>query len=449
MKKVFQDTAFLKTLWLLAVPITLQSFITSSLNLVDNMMVGTLGEAAIASVGLANQYIFIFTLCLMGINAGASVFMSQLWGKQELKGIKTFLGLDLTVGLVASSFFALGAFLFPESIMRILSKDIEVIKLGAEYLRMVAISCLFMNFTQGYSAALRSTEQTKIPMLASLIGVLGNAFLNWVFIFGNLGAPKMGVRGAALATTLARVIEMVFIVSVIYFTQNKVAAHFKELLSFNLEKVRVYFKTSWSVIVNELIFSIGLTFYSIAYARIGTGAVATMQIATTLNNMFMIFLIGIATAAAIMIGNSIGAGKEERARTYSKHVGKLTPVVGVVLGVVIWFLAPTIVGFFKVTPETYKDTIFVLRIIALFLPLRAFNMVMIVGVFRGGGDTLYSMLVQAGTIWLYSVPLAFIGAILLKFPVYGVFFLVCTEDVIKIIFELGRLKSGKWLKKLV
>nr|WP_330401007.1 MATE family efflux transporter [Sporanaerobium hydrogeniformans] len=427
----------------------MQSFITSSLNLVDNMMVGNLGEASIAAVGLANQYIFIFTLCLMGVNAGASVFMSQLWGKQELKGIKTFLGVDMTVGFMASLLFGIGAFSFPEVIMGVLSKDREVIRLGADYLRIVAMSCLFMNFTQGYSSALRSTEQTKVPMFASLIGVLANAFLNWVFIFGNLGMPKMGVKGAALATTLARLLEMTFIISVVYFSKNKVAAHIKELFSFNMECLKKYFITSWSVIANELIFSIGLTFYSIAYARIGTNAVATMQIATTLNNMFMIFLIGIATAAAIMIGNSIGAGKEERARTYSVHVGKLTPLVGVLLGVFIWFLAPFIVSFFKVQPETYRDTVSVLRIMALFLPLRAFNMVMIVGVFRGGGDTLYSMLVQAGTIWLYSVPLSFIGALILKLPVYGVFFLICTEEIIKMLFELSRLKSGKWLKNLV
>ena len=449
MKKVFKDKVFLSTMLTLAVPITLQSFVTSSLNLVDTMMVGTLKETAISAVGLANQYMFIFTLCILGINAGASVFMSQYWGKKDLKGIKTFLGIDLTVGFVAASLFAIMAFFFPHIIMNVMTGDAAVVELGVNYLKIIAISCLFMNFTQGYSAALRSTEQTKVPMFASLIGVGVNIVLNWVFIFGKLGAPAMGVEGAALATTIARLVEMIFIISVVYFTKNKVAAKVKELFNFSFNLVGAYFKTSWSVIVNELIFSVGSAAYSIAYAKISTNASATMQISNTLINMFFIFLIGVGTAGAIMIGNKIGADEEEVAKDYAYNVAKLTPIIGIILGIGIWILAPTILTLFNIEPETYQSAIVVLRTMAIFMPLRSFNAIMIIGVFRGGGDTTYSMLVQAGTIWLYSVPLAFIGAVALKWSVDAVFFLVCTEEIIKLPFEYFRLRSNKWIKNLV
>lgn len=449
MKNVLKNKAFLRSLLILALPITLQSFITSSLNLVDNVMVGRLGEEAIAAVGLANQYIFIFTLCIMGINAGASVFMSQYWGKRDLKSIKKVLGLDMSVGLVASLIFGLAAFFLATPIMRILSQDAGVIKLGAGYLQIVAISCLFTNFTQAYSSALRSTEQVKVPMYASLTGVLANAILNWIFIFGAFGIPAMGVYGAALATAMARLIEMIYIVGYTYFSKNKVWSHLKELFSFDTQFVKTYFKTSWSVIINELIWSLGMAAYSIAYARIGTNAVATMQIATTLNNIFTVLLMGMATATAIMIGTRIGAGKQEDAKECASNVGMLTPIIATVIGVIIWFSAPVVLKPFNVTPETFADTLIVLRIMAVFLPIRAFNMVMIVGVFRGGGDTTYSMLVQAGTVWFYSVPLAFIGANFLNIPIYGVYLLICTEECIKIIFEISRLKSGKWIKNLV
>lgn len=449
MKKVFKDKAFLRTMLMLAIPITLQSFITSSLNLVDTMMVGSLQETAIAAVGLANQYIFVFTLCLMGINAGASVFMSQFWGSRDLKGIKTFLGVDLIVGMSASLLFGGVAFFAPHIVMDILSDDPAVIEIGVSYLKIIAISCLFMSVTQAYSSALRSTEQTKVPMFASIIGVGVNIILNWVLIFGKLGAPAMGVNGAALATMIARLVEVVFIVSVVYFSKNKVAAKFKELINFNMSTIKMYFKTSWSVIVNELIFSVGSAAYAVAYAKISTDASATMQISTTIINMFFIFLTGVGSAAAIMIGNKIGAGEEERAHTYASHVGKLTPFIGVTLGVAMWLLAPVVVSLFNIKPETYVAAIKVLRVMAIFMPLRTFNAIMIIGVFRGGGDTTYSMLVQAGTIWLYSVPLAFIGAMVFKLPVYIVFFLVCTEEIIKIPFELARLKSGKWLKNVI
>lgn len=449
MKKVFQDKQFLKSLWVLALPITLQSFITSSLNLIDNVMVGKLGEASIASVGLANQYIFIFSLCLMGINAGASVFMAQYWGKKDIKSIKRILGLDMNIGLVVSALFALAAFLIPEQIMSVLSKDQAVIELGAGYLRIVAISCVFTNFTQVFSAGLRSTEQVKVPMYASLIGVLTNAVFNWIFIFGKFGIPVMGVYGAALATTIARVVEMTYIVGYVYFTKNMVAAKLKELYSFNMDLVKTYFKTSWSVIANELIFSIGMTAFSMAYARIGTNAVATMQIATTLNNIFTVLLMGMAAATAIMIGNKIGADEVGEAKKVARNTGLLTPVISAVLGVAIWILAPMVLRPFNVGPETYVDTLIVLRMMAVFLPIRAFNMVMIVGVFRGGGDTLYSMLVQAGTLWLYAVPLAFIGATTLGMSVIYVYLLVCSEECVKIVFELKRLKSGKWIHNII
>lgn len=449
MKKIFRDKMFFKTMFMLAIPITLQSFITSSLNFIDTMMVGSLQEAAISAVGLANQYMFIFTLCIMGINAGANVFMSQMWGKRDITGIKTYLGVDLTVGMIASCLFGALAFFGPEIIMGIMTPDSEVIELGIDYLRVVAVSCLFMNFTQAYSTALRSTEQTKLPMYGSLIGVGLNIILNWIFIFGKFGAPAMGVAGAALATTLSRLVEMLFIIGIVYMSKNKVAAKIKEMFNYKLSTLATYFKTSWSVITNELIFSAGTAAYSVAYAKISTNASATMQISSTIINMFFIFLTGVGTAAAIMIGNRVGAGEEKRAKEYANHVAILAPFIGIVLGIIMWLSAPIVSGWFDIQPETYNAAVMVLRIMAVFMPLRSFNAIMIIGVFRGGADTTYSMLVQAVTIMCYSVPLAFIGAMLLKWPVHLVFLLVCTEEVIKMPFELWRLKSGRWMKNLV
>lgn len=449
MRKVFKDKAFITTMLTLALPITLQSFITSSLNLVDNLMIGKLGEEAIAAVGLANQYFFIFTLCLSGINAGASVFMSQYWGKKDVKSIKKVLGLDLSIGFIASIVFGGAALIFAESIMGVLSRDIMVIELGSQYLRIIGITFIFTNFTQGFSSALRSSEQPKTPMYASLIGVICNAFLNWVFIFGNLGAKPMGVAGAALATSIARALEIAYIIYMIYVKNNIVASKIKELFAFDFSFVKTYFNTSISVIANELLWSLGMTAFSIAYAQIGTSAVATMQIATTLNNMFMVLCIGLASAAAIMVGNKIGANEEDVAVDYSHKIVKVAPALGLIIGIAVWVLSPAIVRPFNVEAETFKATVTVLRIMALICPIRSYNVVMIVGIFRGGGDTLYSTLVQLGTIWFYAVPMAFIGATVLSLPVTAVYFLICSEEFIKIIFERSRLKSGKWIRSVV
>ena len=449
MKGILNDKKFLKSLWVLAVPIVIQNFIMSSLNLVDNLMIGNLGEEAIAAVGLANQYFFVFMLCITGITAGASIFMAQYWGKKDTEKIKTVLGLSLVIGFVASILFAAGAFFIPETIMGVLSQDPVVIDLGIDYLQMAAISYLITNITMAYSAALRSTEQPSIPMFASILGVIVNAFLNWVFIFGNLGAPEMGVMGAALATTIARVVEMAYILVMVYAKKNNVAANIKELLSFDMSFVKTYFKTSWSVIANELIWSVGMMAYSIAYARIGTQAVASMQIATTIINLFMVIGIGIAVAACIMIGNKIGADEEEEAKDYAIKIGILSPIVGAIIGLGLWIFAPLAVTPFNISAETAASTILVLRLIAIFTPIRTFNVVMIIGVLRGGGDTTFSMMVQAGTVWLYSVPGAFIGATVLGLPLIGVYFIICTEEFIKLFFEIYRLKSGKWIRNVI
>lgn len=449
MKKILKDKTFINTMFTLALPITFQNFITSSLNLVDNLMIGRLGEEAIAAVGLANQYFFIFMLFLSGINAGASVFMSQYWGRKDVKSIKKVLGLDITIGFIASLTFGGAALMLADEIMALLSRDAGVIKLGGEYLRIIAISFIFTNITQGFSSALRSTEQPKSPMYASLIGVLCNAFLNWIFIFGNLGVKPMGVAGAALATTIARTLEMIYIIFMIYVKNNIVSSRIKELFAFNIKFIKTYFNTSIAVIINELLWSLGMTAYSIAYAQIGTSAVATMQIATTLSNMFMVLCIGLASAAAIMVGNKIGASEEDVAINYSHKIGKVAPMLGLLTGIIIWVLAPQIVRPFNVEMETFKNTVAVLRIMALICPIRSYNVVMIVGIFRGGGDTLYSTLVQLGTIWFYAVPIAFLSSAILTLPITTVYFLICTEEFIKIIYERKRLKSGKWIKNVV
>ncbi len=449
MKRLFKDKEFFTTILTLVIPITLQNLISSSLNMVDNVMIGRLGENEIAAVGLVNQYFFIFMLCLSGINAGASIFMAQYWGRKDKSSIKKVLGLDLVLGTIASVIFTLIALFIPQSIMRVFTNEVIIIDLGVQYLRIISITFILTNITQGFSTALRCTGIAKPPMFASLIGVLTNAFLNWIFIFGNLGAPVMGVAGAALATSIARLVETAIVLVYAYSPQSVVRGKLRELLNFNLEFIKNYFKTSYSVILNELVWALGMTTYSVIYARIGIKEVASMQIATTINNMFMVLCIGLAVAASIMVGNKIGAGEEEVAINYAGKLGVLAPMIGVVIGAALWISAPVVTGAFKISEDTIKLTVTVLRTMAFFAPLRFFNVLMIVGIFRGGGDTTYSMLVQLGTIWCFSIPVGFIGAVYFNLSLPVVYLIICMEELIKVIFEWARLRSKKWIKSII
>ena len=444
----FKDKKFLLTIMTLILPIALQNLISSSLNMVDNVMIGKLGESSIAAVGLVNQYFFIFMLCLSGINAGAGIFIAQFWGRKDIRNIRRMLGLELILSTLAAIVFGLLAFLSPQSIIKIFTSDAEVVALGSSYIKVISITFLITAISMAYSTVLRCMGIAKPPMYASLLGIIVNAFLNWVFIFGNLGFQARGVVGAALATSIARTLEMAFILVVAYKYNEVIRCRARELFSFNKGFIATYFKTSSSVIINELVWALGISAYSVIYARIGIREVASMQIANTVNKRVMVLGIGLATAGAIIVGNKIGEGNMEEALDYSKRLGILAPLVGIISGLALYLGAPFIINIFNIDASTMEMTSQVLKIMAVFAPLRFFNVLMIVGIFRGGGDTTYSMLVQLGTVWFFAIPLGFIAAVYLKLSLPIVFFLLCSEEIVKMVFELKRFKSGKWIKNV-
>ena len=443
------DKKFIKTLMLLAIPIILQSLVTASLNLLDNLMIGSLGENEIAAVGISNQFYMLYYYTIMGITLGAGIFMSQFWGKKDVTSIHKFLGISLVVGMISTIFFAILAFFFPEMIMKIFIDENIVIEQGVAYLKMVALSYIFTTISLAYAAALRSIGQTKIPMYGSLVGLVFNGILNYIFIFGKFGAPVMGVAGAALGTTVSRFMELAFILFIIYKNKNVVAGKISQLLDFNFDLVKRYFITATPVVFNDVMWIAGITAYFIAYSKLGINATATMQIANTINNVFNIFGIGIASASAILIGNKIGAGKEEDAKEDAVKISVFGVLVGIIIGILFFVLAPFIAMLFKITPETYNNVIFVLRIMAIVLPLRFFGITQIIGVLRGGGDVMYAIVTELVAVWLIGVPLSFVGAVYFKLPITIVYILVCLEEPFKAIATYPRLRSGKWIKNLV
>lgn len=443
------DKKFIKTLMLLAIPIILQSLVTASLNLLDNLMIGSLGENEIAAVGISNQFYMLYYYTIMGITLGAGIFMSQFWGKKDVTSIHKFLGISLVVGMISTIFFAILAFFFPEMIMKIFIDENIVIEQGVAYLKMVALSYIFTTISLAYAAALRSIGQTKIPMYGSLVGLIFNGILNYIFIFGKFGAPVMGVAGAALGTTVSRFMELAFILFIIYKNKNVVAGKISQLLDFNFDLVKRYFITATPVVFNDVMWIAGITAYFIAYSKLGINATATMQIANTINNVFNIFGIGIASASAILIGNKIGAGKEEDAKEDAIKISVFGVLIGIIIGIFFFFLSPFIAMLFKITPETYENLIFVLKVMAIILPLRFFGITQIIGVLRGGGDVMYAIITELVAVWLIGVPLSFIGAVYFNLPITIVYILVCLEEPFKAIATYPRLRSGKWIKNLV
>ncbi len=444
------EKSFIKMLMALAIPIILQNLITASLNLLDNIMVGKLGESEIAAVGLSNQFYMIFFYSVAGVGMGASIFMSQLWGKKDVKKIHEFLDLSLLISLGVSIFFAAIALIFPANIIHIFLNDPTVTALGVSYLRIVAVSYILSSITLAYSMALRSTAQTKLPMYGSIVGIAFNGLLNYIFIFGKFGAPQMGVAGAALGTTVSRTMELGFLLFMIYNYNNVIATKFHGLKELSRKKFKEFFKIASPVIFNDIMWILGISTYSIAYAQLGVNATATMQIAITVNNMFNIFGIGIGAASAIIIGNKIGAGLKDEAYSLSIKISQFGVLLGVVIGIAFYFISPLFVGVFKITPETAKNVITVLKIMAFFIPARFYAIIQVIGTLRGGGDVIYAIATEMIGIWVIGIPLAFTAIHFIPgLSITTLYFIICLEELVKCAITYPRVMSYKWIRSLV
>lgn len=448
-QKLSKDKYFFRSMIAIALPVALQNLIQSGLNLVDTLMIGRLGETEIAAVALSNQIFFLLVLILFGISSGSSVFASQYWGSKNIHGIKESLSFSVLLSGGASVIFSVGAILFPTVLLSIYSKDTEVVRIGATYLRIVGFSYFCTSITFSYTASLRSTGKVKLTTAIAAFSIALNTVLNLIFIFGLGPFPAMGVKGAAIATVIARSMETVSLMIFIYRKRYPSAVPFSEIFQISSSYVKKYFKTSTPVILNEIFWSFGITTISVVFARISTEALASYSISDTISKLFIIFFFGTSSACAVMVGNRIGAGEEEKAAYYAHSYALLGPLLGVFVGLLLFPMAPFLPNLFNVSEEVKMGTTSILRILAIIMPLKIFNWHMIVGILRSGGDTQFSLYMEAGGIWLIAVPSAFITGFILHLPVVYIYGALSLEEVVKSIFSFYRLKSGKWLKNVI
>ena len=444
-----------KTFIVMAIPLALQNLVTTSVSLADNLMVGALGDGAIATVNLANQFFFIFNLMIFGMGSGSAVLMAQFWGKREISGMRKVAGLSFFLALFIGSLFGLISFMFPSAIMKIFSADPSVIEGGIVYIRIIAVTYPLTAATMVVSYLLKSSEEVKIPLVASALSILINICFNYLLIFGKFGFPKLGIAGAAYATLLARVFECTFIYIVSFIKINFLRENIKDYISFKKELFINYIKTSCPVILNETLWSLGISFYFVVYSRIGatpedgTAAVAAVNVSSLAEKLSSVFIFGMSHAVSIIIGKEIGSGRMRRARFNAWQFSILSPCIGVIFGIIMVLFMPIFISFFAVSPQAEIYARHLILILAFALPIKNFNLVNIVGVFRGGGDTVYSCLLDVLGVWCIGIPSAAITGFLLKMPLEMVFMSTLIEELVKFFLIIKRLKSGKWVHYLV
>jgi putative MATE family efflux protein len=451
MRTSFRDKDFFRVMLSIALPITLQNLISSSVNMLDTLMITSLGKESLAAVGLANQVFFFYSVTIFGVATGSSIFISQFWGKKDHKNIGRIMGISLAIVIILGIIFTLAAIFAPEQIMKFFSNDTEVILLGVDYLRIVSLSYIVTGISFTYAIASRSIGQAKMPMVTSMVSFITNAIFNYLLIFGKFGFPKLGIEGAAYGTIIARLVEISLILFSIYSNKNNpLAQNIKNMIDWSGDFIRKYFKTAYPVILNEAFWSLGTVLYSLAYAKIGTEAAAAVQILNTVQNIFMVAMRGLANACTVMVGNKIGADEEDEAIKYANSYMILSVAIGLIMGVILLMSADVILLFFRnLTPDVYDSSKKLLIVLAIFFAIKSFNGTLIVGVLRGGGDTKFSMILEMGAVWLVGVPLAFLGALVFKLPVHLVSVMVYMEEVVKAAVGMPRIISKKWVTNVV
>jgi len=444
-----ESKSLYRTLARVALPIALQSLIASSLNLLDNLMVGRLGEVELAAVGLSTQLFFVHIGVMFGFASGSSAFMAQFWGKQDVASIRKVTGFAVLVCFGISMLFFLPAFFMPDKVLRLFTDIPGIILIGKDYIRVAALSFLTIGITFPLSAVLRTTQQTSIPLKISIVVFSTNTILNYILIFGSFGAPAMGVRGAAAATAIARTIELCLYFYVIFARKNLIAGKLGEFSGWHRPLVLRILATAVPVVINETMWSLGMAAYNAAYGRMGVTEFAAVQASNTLNTLFILAIFSLGDALLILVGQRIGMGEMEYAFALAKRLLRIGFCVGGASGVLLILTSQLIIRLFNFTPAGQQYALIIICIYGVFMPLKVYSGLNIVGTLRVGGDTRTAMFFEVGSVWLIGVPLVFFGALFLSLPIYIVVLMAQTEEVVKGIFCWRRFRSKKWLNSLI
>lgn len=444
------DKDFYKVLFSIAIPIAIQSLITNLLNLIDVFMISSLDTASIGGVSIANKIFFLLNLFLFGTNSGAAILASQYFGSKDLHSIRKVLGISLILGIGGSFIISLGAILIPEVIITYFAPyEPEMISEGGKYLRIIGFSYMFTAITFSYSFLLRTTHNAKLPMVITACAIIVNTFFNWVLIFGKLGAPTLGVEGAAIATVVARIFECIILLYFVYKFQLPLAGKLSEIFVFSRAFFKHYMGAVGFVILNEVIWSLGVTGYSFVYGRMGEVVTASMAITQPIEQLSFVAFFGLCNACGVMLGNQLGANDKEKAIKYAKKFLFLVTVTGVIISITILLSSSLIANIFNVDPIVKKNIINCLIVFSLYLPFKVLNMMIIVGVLRSGGDTFASLMIDLIGVWLIGVPMAILGGIYLKLDIHFVYAMILIEEVVKLVLCLIRYYSKKWVKNIV
>ena len=431
----------------IGLPLGVQQFMTSSLNFVDNVMMGKLGAEYIAGVGFANNIYRIQDICLFGICGGMGVFISQYHGKKDYEIIKKIIGTMIRYALTLSCLITAISIIFAEQIIGLFTVDKIAFDIGVSYLKLASISYIFSSIGFALSFSLRCIGKTKVPMMASVVGIILNIILNYILIYGKLGFDPMNERGAAIATIIARAAQAMVVIYLIYIYDYGIKDKINKYLGLSKELLKEIIKVATPIFFTEVFWVCGTVALSIAYSRLGTGEAASIQIADIVFSIAAIVFMGVSNATSVIIGKSIGSGKKKLAIIHSQRSFKLAIIFSLVCVGVVQLLVKPVLSLYLLSPEVYNMAYLTLRVFGMAIFFKLINWTILIGILRAGGDTKIAFYLDTMPLYCYAIPVAFIG-LYFKVPVYILVGIVNLEEVIKLYFSIKRYTSMKWVNDI-
>lgn len=448
MNYIETDKNFYKKLVKIALPIAMQSVITTGVNLVDTIMLGTLGETTLSASSLATQFITLFTFLCMGISMGASVLTSRYWGAQDKDSLRKTITVALRFTIAMAMVFTVLNICLPRQIMQLYTNEAPVIEGGTIYLQWSTVTYLLMALSTVTTNILRSANLAMIPLAASTTSFLVNIGANYIFIFGKFGAPAMGIAGAALGTVIARVVEVLIICGYFFVVDQRIGYRIRDLFAKCGDLAMEFMRVSVPVMLSDGLLGVGDSVLAMIMGRIGSQFVAANAITTVVQRVSTIFITGIAFAGCFIIGQTLGEQRMDKVKRQSNTMLLLGLGIGCVAAVVIQLLSNPVINSYNITDETKDIARQLMNAISFIIIFRSTNSILTKGVLRGGGDTRFLLLADTSTMWCLAIPLGYVAGILLDVPPFWIYVCLHFDQVVKAVWSIFRLRSGKWIKKV-
>ena len=445
---MLDKTSFRKTVFAFLLPMAIQNLINVAISSTDVIMLGRYSEVALSASSLASQIQFILILLFFGIGSGATVLTAQYWGKKDTKTIEKTLAIGIKIAFGLSLFFFIFAFFFSRSAMSLFTNDETTILEGIKYLKIVSFSYLTTSISIVYLVTMRSVERVGVSTVAYATSFATNFIINYLLIFGSFGFAKMGVKGAAIGTLVARLIEL----GIVFYYNSKnhhfVSIKWKYLKSLNPILKKDFIKYSTPTMMNELLWSGGTAAGIAILGRLGNSIVAANSITSVVRQLAMVFAFGLANTAAIMVGKEIGKKDFHTAEIYAKKL-LLYSFLSSLLGVALLFVVkPFIIKKFALNAEVEDYLNLTLNILFYYIPLQSISAVLIVGVFRAGGDTKFALIADVFPLWCGSVLISIFAAFYLNLPTKLIYLLIMSDEIIKQPLIIWRYRSKKWINNV-